>query len=81
MENFICAFSLCSQRKPPNRKQNLYQPLPVPSRPWESISIDFLSGLPTTFHKHDAIWVVVCHFSKMSLFIPCHKTTSAAQTT
>ena len=43
--------------------------------------MDFLSGFPTTFCKHDAIWVAVCHFSKMALFIPCHKTTFAAQTT
>lgn len=42
--------------------------------------MDFLSGLPTTFRKHDAIWVVVCRFSKMAIFLPCHKTTSAAQT-
>lgn len=42
--------------------------------------MDFLSGLPITFHKHDVIWVVVCHFSKMGIFLPCHKTTSAPQT-
>ncbi len=80
VEKFIRACSLCSQSKPSNRKRGLYQPLPIPSRPWESISMDFLSGLPTTFRKHDAIWVVVCRFSNMAIFLPCHKTTSAAQT-
>ena len=40
----------------------------------------FLNGLPTTQKKHDAIWVVVCRFSKMSLFTPCTKTKIAAQT-
>ena len=56
------------------------QPLHLPSQPWESISMDFLGGLPTTQKKHDAIWVVVCRFSKMGFFIPCTKTTTAAQT-
>lgn len=32
-----------------------------------------------TLRKHDAIWVIVCRFSKMALFLPCHKTTSASQ--
>jgi hypothetical protein len=43
--------------------------------------MDFLSGLPTTQNKHDVIWVVVCHLSKMALFIPCTKTTTTVQTT
>jgi hypothetical protein len=42
--------------------------------------MDFMSGLPTTLGKHDAIWVVVYRFSNMALFLPCHKTTYAAQT-
>jgi hypothetical protein len=80
-EKIIRACALCSQSKPSNRKHGLYQPLPLPSRPWESISMDFLSGLPTTQKKHDAIWVVVCLFRKMALFIPCTNTTTISQTT
>jgi hypothetical protein len=64
VEKFIRACALCSQLKPSNRKHVLYQPLPLPSHPWESISMDLLRGLPTTQKKHDAIWVVVCHFRK-----------------
>jgi hypothetical protein len=40
-----------------------------------------LSGLKKKQKKHDAIWVVVCCFNKMALFIPCTKTTIATQTT
>jgi len=81
VEKFMRVYALCSQSKPSNRKHRLYQPLPLTSRPWESIWMDFLSGLPTTQNKHDVIWVVVCRFSKMALFVPCTKTTTTAQTT
>jgi hypothetical protein len=77
VEKVIRTCALCSQSKPSNRKHGLYQPLPLPSRPWDSISMDSLSGLPITQKKHDAIWVVVCHFNKMALFIPCTKTTTS----
>jgi hypothetical protein len=81
VEKFIIACALCSQSKPSNWKHGLFQPLLLPSRLWESISMDLLSGLPTTQKKHDAIWVVVCRFSKMALFIPCTKTIIIVQTT
>ena len=52
-------------------------PLPIPSRPWESISMDYLMGYPTTKYHHDVILVVIDIFSKMAILIPCNKTTTA----
>ncbi|KAF8404286.1 hypothetical protein HHK36_009168 [Tetracentron sinense] len=40
--------NLRSISKPNNRKLGLYTPLPVPDRPWKSISMDFLGGIPPT---------------------------------
>lgn len=45
---FIRGCMLCCTRKPSNRKEGLYHPLPVPTRPWEIISMDFVGSLPTT---------------------------------
>jgi hypothetical protein len=52
------------------KQQNtgLYQPLPIPDRSWDAISMDFVLG---------SIFVVVDGFFKMEHFIPCHKTNDA----
>jgi hypothetical protein len=46
VSRYVRRCSLCATSKPSNRKLGLYTPLPVSSRPWESISMDFVGGLP-----------------------------------
>src|SRR2546428_5412696 len=46
------------------------QPLPIPVWKWERITMDFVTALPKTQRKHDAIWVIVDRLTKSAHFIP-----------
>jgi hypothetical protein len=77
VSRYVRGCSLCATSKPSNIKLGLYTPLPVPSCPWEIISMDFVEGLPTYKRNHDYIYVVVDCFSKMCIFMPCKKQVTA----
>ncbi|XP_043995321.1 uncharacterized protein LOC122844172 [Gambusia affinis] len=49
VKEFVSACRVCSQAKPSRRPPaGLLHPLPVPHRPWSHISMDFITGLPTS---------------------------------
>ncbi|MVG17081.1 transposase, partial [Aeromonas jandaei] len=46
----------------------------MPEWKWEEISMDFITGLPTTQKGNDSIWVIVDRLSKVAHFIPVKTT-------
>ena len=64
---YILSCTACAIAKPSIKKQGLYTPLPTLSRPWESISMDYMSGLLSTKHGNDCFFVVIDRFSNMAL--------------
>ena len=52
--------------------------LPVPTRPWDLVSMDYITNLPNV-DGYDAISTVVCTLSKNAHFIPCNLTVNSRQ--
>ena len=77
VKKFVERCRICQHTKGKSHNTGLHQPFPIPSRPWESISMNFVLGLPTTQRGHDPIYVVLDRFSKIAHFIACKKTNDA----
>src|SRR4051812_11145415 len=55
VERFVARCTTCQKAKSRLNPHGLYMPLPVPSVPWEDISMDFVLGLPRTKKGRDSI--------------------------
>jgi hypothetical protein len=73
VNKYIRACISCAIAKPNTKKHGLYTPLPTPDRPWESISMDYMSSLPSTKQVNDCVFVVFDHFSKMVILVAYKK--------
>lgn len=70
IDRFIRNCDTCSRIKPVRHAPYGYlKPLEIPQKRWESISLDFITGLPKS-NGFDAILVVVDRLTKMAHFIP-----------
>uniref|UniRef100_A0A8C1PUC8 Gypsy retrotransposon integrase-like protein 1 n=1 Tax=Cyprinus carpio TaxID=7962 RepID=A0A8C1PUC8_CYPCA len=77
---FIASCAVCAQTKSSNSPPaGLLRPLPIPSRPWSHIALDFITGLPPSA-GNTVILTVVDRFSKAAHFIPLAKLPSAKET-
>ncbi|GJP34181.1 hypothetical protein CLOM_g18636 [Closterium sp. NIES-68] len=81
VQKFVTSCTTCQRMKSSKQKKaGLLQPLPVPEQPWQVVSLDFITELPTTTSGHDAILVVIDKLSKMGHFIPTHTTARTEET-
>ena len=68
---FVYACLICQKSKIEHQKPSgVMQPMFIPKWKWDSISMDFVSGLPRTPKNCEAIWVVVDRLTKSAHFIP-----------
>jgi hypothetical protein len=68
----------CQQVKAEHRHPTgLLQPLPISEWKWETISMEFITGIPTSTKQNDAIMVVVDKLSKATHFISVKLTCKA----
>jgi len=70
MQTFCKSCTTCMHSKSPRHKPyGLLKQLPIPERPWNSISIDFIEHLPAST-GFTSILVVIDQLSKQGIFIP-----------
>ena len=80
VNKYIRSCIACAISKPTIKKQGLYTPLPTPKRPWESILMDYMSGLLSTKQDNDCVFVVVDRFLKMVILTTYNKRITSIDT-
>jgi hypothetical protein len=69
----------CQMNKPSNQHpQGLLKSLQIPSRPWESVGIDFLGPFPPS-EGFNYLMVVICRLTSMVHLIPTHTSVKASE--
>ncbi|KAJ1684802.1 hypothetical protein LUZ63_016192 [Rhynchospora breviuscula] len=63
---FICQKVKADRKRPPG----LLHPLQIAEKKFDRITMDFVTGLPRTKSKKNAIWVIVDTLTKVAYFIP-----------
>ncbi|TLD05659.1 reverse transcriptase domain protein [Venturia nashicola] len=83
VEEYVRKCAICRRNKHDRHAPyGLLQPLQVPTRPWQSVAMDFIVKLPpsadpVTGEIYDGIMVTVDRFSKYGRFIPYRETWTA----
>ncbi|GJP45655.1 hypothetical protein CLOM_g5017 [Closterium sp. NIES-68] len=81
VQQYVTSCATCQRMKLSRlRPAGLMQPLEPPSRPWQQVTMDFVTGLPAGPSGNDAILVVVDRLTKMAHFAACKTTITAEQT-
>ena len=79
VEQYVKSCVTCQQNRTQFRKEaGLLRPLPIPTKCWESVSMDFRTHLLES-KGFDSIMVVVDRVSKMAHFVPTRDTATAQE--
>ncbi|KAF5339905.1 hypothetical protein D9758_015029 [Tetrapyrgos nigripes] len=79
VRRYVEACDTCSRIKTPRHKPfGLLQPLSIPERPWQAITMDFIVKLPLS-HGYDSILVICDRLTRAAHFIPCRESMTASE--
>ena len=71
IKTFVNTCDVCQKSKPRRHAPvGLLRPIPIPTRPFEVVSMDFIPELPES-NGFDSILVIVDKLTKYGIFIPC----------
>jgi transposase InsO family protein len=83
VQTYVSHCQIClGNRQPRHKPYGALSSLPLPTQPFEEISMDFITKLPPCQHKDrivDAVLVIVDRFTKVALFVPTSATLTAAE--
>src|SRR6266436_3524569 len=79
VKDYVASCTTCAHVKSPRHKPyGKLKQLPIPSRSWSSILMDFIKQLPDS-EGFSAILVIINHLTKQAIFIPSHDTVDTPQ--
>ena len=79
VEKFCASCEVCARSKGEYQAPaGKLHPLPIPTRPWESIGMDFTGPFPEV-DGYNYLWVVICRLTSMVHLVPVNTTTTASQ--
>jgi transposase InsO family protein len=79
VREYVTRCPVCQRTKRTNQPKPPIIPLPVPARPFEAITLDWISALPTDKHRNDSLLHVVDRFSKWAFSVPTNKSMSSLE--
>ena len=79
VERFCLSCETCQMSKSSNQlKPGLLHNLPIPSRPWQSIGMDFVDPFPEC-QGHDYLWVIICRLTNLVHLVPITMRTTTTE--
>ena len=70
IRQYVTSCDACQRNKPSQQaKMGQLQPLPIPTRPWQQVSMDLITQLPRSRAGNDAIVVFVDKLTKMVHYV------------